>query len=186
MRMSVPAGCQQQGAALGLRIVRERMSAVYRCLNSSDSKLAVAALHLLTSANAIESACSAELADTFSFDAKAIRRALKSGREAKGSSDRRGSNRAGSTTFKAALLRFGISFIEHGSASTREKVAQIKDFLDVLLADLHLDRPDIVKHVVEVIHSRMVLDKSSVSRTAKIRFFTAKMLGSVGKKGASE
>lgn len=56
---------------------------------------------------------------------------------------------------------------------------QLKDFYEPVFADIFLEREELAAHAVDVIHSHVVRD-TSISRSIKIKFFTAKLLGSVG------
>lgn len=81
--------------------------------------------------------------------------------------------------FKSALIRFGLSFLEHGSTSTKEDVMQIKDFYEPLFSDLYLEREETLRQAISIIQQSIIRDEG-VSRNARIKFFNAKLLASVG------
>lgn len=184
MRFSKTTGAMAEGTALGRRIIRTKMSALYRLLNSTDTKLSCSVLHLLAAVNSTDQGCAAEMVDTFAFDTKAIRRAIKSGKDgSKQTSDKRGGGgKKGlrDSSFTTALLQFALSSLDHGNSSTKEKLLQVKDFLEPLLAIGVSVREDTVQHILRSIHEHVVKDKV-IGRNTRIRFFNAKVLSSVSR-----
>ncbi|XP_028856859.1 nucleolar pre-ribosomal-associated protein 1 [Denticeps clupeoides] len=88
-------------------------------------------------------------------------------------------DKMGKPDVRLAYVQFALSFLLSGDNTTIGQILETKDFLtDILSSGLKEDRVSVINQVLVTLQSKVVQNKG-ISKTQKVRFFTASVLSSL-------
>ncbi|CAM9558740.1 unnamed protein product [Lampetra fluviatilis] len=155
------------GAEVVRKLLQGHMRLMYSCLSSADARCVLAALKLLCAVVMQGADAARDLFGHFDFSHKSLPY-LARRRDAKRKED-----------IRMAYVRFALSFLISGDANTVRQVLELKDFLiDVFRAGLKEDRVSTVNLLLCTLRQKVV-ENPCVSKTQKVRFFTAAILNQI-------
>ncbi|XP_077578475.1 nucleolar pre-ribosomal-associated protein 1 [Stigmatopora nigra] len=91
----------------------------------------------------------------------------------------RARDRTGKDDVRVAFIQFALSFLVSGDNNTVGHVLEIKELLpEILATGLKEDRMSLVNLILSTLKSRVLFNKA-ISKTQKVRFFTAAVLANI-------
>ncbi|XP_066036371.1 nucleolar pre-ribosomal-associated protein 1 [Chamaea fasciata] len=146
------------------KLIHSYMRLVYAALYSENHKVSQGCLTLLSAMVAQGPDSARDVYSHFDFNNKYLPGLLKK------------RSKKGRTDVRMAYIQFALSFLIAGDNAVLAQVLELKDFIpDILRSEIKEDRVSTVNLLLSTLRTKVVHNKS-ISKTQKVRFFTAEVL----------
>ncbi|TRZ15518.1 hypothetical protein HGM15179_011589, partial [Zosterops borbonicus] len=146
------------------KLIHSYMRLVYAALYSENHRVSQGCLTLLSAMVAQGPDSARDVYSHFDFNNKYLRGLLKK------------RCKKGRTDVRMAYIQFALSFLIAGDNAILAQVLELKDFIpDILRSEIKEDRVSTVNLLLSTLTTKVVHNKS-ISKTQKVRFFTAEVL----------
>ncbi|NXN37943.1 NPA1P protein, partial [Rhinoptilus africanus] len=152
------------GVNIVKKLIHSHMKLIYAALYSENPRMNQVCLTLLSAMVAQGPDSARDVYSHFDFNNKFLPGLLKKRRQ-KGRSD-----------VRIAYIQFALSFLIAGDNAILTQVLELKDFIpDIFRSEIKEDKVSTIDLLLSTLRTKVVQNKS-ITKTQKVRFFTAEML----------
>ncbi|TPX31859.1 hypothetical protein SmJEL517_g04918 [Synchytrium microbalum] len=147
-------------------VAQECMKVVQRGLASGKHTIEQAMLKLLVSVISLGGGMARDIVTNFNFTMKTLPKLL----DVRKSSDQDNQKKARVEDVRSLYIRFLLSFLEHGDATAKKSILEIKDLVSSIFRGMTSDSYETISYVLTVLR-RDLVDASDVPKYMNMGFF---------------
>ncbi|KAJ3356740.1 nucleolar pre-ribosomal-associated protein 1 [Entophlyctis luteolus] len=166
-------GMKSVGTNLAKSIIRGHMKPIYKYLSSKKNSCIQVAAKLLSALSSRSPGCTKELYETFNFTLKALPSLFRIRKSLNGDEGRM-------EDVRGYYIRFLLGFLVLGDLQVKKGLLEMKDAISGIFKGAWEDHYSVLEHVFTVLKTT-VIDDISISRNAKMAFFSSYVLESITK-----